>query len=381
MTNQIFNEITVPCKKFLTASDHSGLITVAFYFTDIDNTGGKRSFVANVVKLDAKGDICESQAYLGELNFKVGLVAAKLEYFEADYDNKKVTYKQTEDLNHEVGIYFYNSLPDDLGNRTPRYVLLEGGPELVGGDFAYLNTFIYKTSGPKDLMCHYITKDFDKFFQDYPSITYYTSGFYRRYYWDYIAELNTRRSRGDDIESICSYSFYQHLRETRNVDPDIFETYSYLRHDSHVRLKDMLEDYGTKSRSGCFYMDHHDHYLDGSVVKKFLKYVEGLDYLYDTVDMESEADDLVDVMKSILTRRKELFAGATDMDIEAFNMLPDSISTGRIRLSIFTIEEALSEAANGIKDHLPFNLFKTKHMLEDEYKENDDLVKQSDFII
>lgn len=376
MTTQIFNKVTVPCKKFLTASDHSGLTTVAFYFTDIDNTGGKRSFVAKVVKLDVEGNIRESQAYLGELNFEVGLVAAKLAYFEADYDNKKVTYKQIEDLNHEVGIYFYNSLPDDLANRTPRYVLLEGGPELVGGDFAYLNTFIYKTSGPKDLMCHHITKDFDKFFQDYPSITYYTSGFYRRYYYDYIAELNTRRSRGDDIESICSYSFYQHLRETRNVDPDIFETYSYLRHDSHVRLKDMLEDYGTKSRSGCFYMDHYDHYLDGNVIKKFLKYVESLDYLYDTVDSESEADDIVDLMKSILLR-KDLFVGATDMDIEAFNMLPGNISNEGVP----TATTILSEVATGITDHLPFNLFKTKRMLENEYKENDDLVKQSDFAI
>lgn len=381
MTNQIFNEVTVPFKKRLTSTDHSGLTAVAFYFTDIDNIDNNRSFVTSVVKLDANGDILESQAYLGEFNFKVGLVAAKLDYFDPDYDGEKVTYKQIEELNHETGIHFYNSLPDDLSNRTPRYVLLEGGPELVGGDFAYMNTFIYKTSGPKDLVCHHITKDFDKIVQDYPSITYYTSGFYRRYYYDYIAELNARRDRGNDIESIYTYSFYQHLRETRNVDPDIFEAYSYLRHDSHVRLKDMLEEYGTKSRSGCFYMDHHDHYLDGSVVKKFLKYVEGLDYLYDTADMESEADDLVDVMKSVLTRRKELFAGATDMDVESFNMLPDNIATGRIRLSTFTIEEALSEAANGIKDYLPFNLFKTRRMLENEYKENDDLVKQSGFSI
>lgn len=376
MTTQIFNEVTVPCKKFLTASDHAGLTAVAFYFTEVDNAGDKRSFVANVVKLDANGDILESQAYLGKFNFEVGLVAAKLEYFEADYDNETVTYKQTESLNHEVGIYFYNSLPDDLSNRTPRYVLLESGPELVGGDFAYLNTFIYKTSGPKDLMCHHITKDFNMFFQDYPSITYYTSGFYRRYYYDYIAELNTRRSRGDDIESICSYSFYQHLRETRNVDPDIFETYSYLRHDSHVRLKDMLEDYGTKSRSGCFYMDHYDHYLDGNAVKKFLKYVESLDYLYDTVDSESEADDIIDLMKSILLR-KDLFVGATDMDIEAFNMLPGNISNEGVP----TATTILSEVATGITDYLPFHLFKTKRMLENEYKENDDLVKQSDFAI
>lgn len=380
MTNQIFNEVTVPCKKFLTASDHAGLTTVAFSFTEVDNASSKRSFVANVVKLDTNGDILERQAYLGKFNFEVGLVAAKLEYFEADYDNKTVTYKQNEDLNHEVGIYFFNSLPDDISDRTPRYVLLEGGAELVGGVFAHLNTFIYKTLGPKDLMCHHITKDFDKVVQDYPHIDYYTSVLYRKYCYDYITELNTRRNRGDDIESICSYSFYQHLRETRNVDPEIFDIYNDLRMDSHARIKDMLVDYGSNSRSGCFYMDHHDHYLDGNVVKKFLKYAEGLDYLYDTVDMESEADDIVDLMKSVILR-KDLFAGATDMDIEAFNMLPDNIASGRIRLSTFTIEEALSEAASGIKDYLPFHLFKTRHMLEDEYKENDDLVKQSEFSI
>lgn len=139
-------------------------------------------------------------------------------------------------------------------------------------------------------------------------------------------------------------------------------------------------DYASNGRSGCFYMDNYDHLLNGKAIRKFLKYVESLDYLYDTVDSESEADDIVDLMKSVILR-KDLFVGATDTDIEAFNMLPGSISDGRIRLSTSTIEEALSEAANGIKDYLPFHLFKTRHMLEDEYKENDDLVKQSDFSI
>ena len=380
MTNQIFNEVTVPFKKLLAASDHTGLTTVAFYFTEVDNIGNKRSFVASVVKLDVNGDILESQAYLGKFNFKVGLVAAELEYFEADYNNKTVTYKQTEDLNHETGIYFFNSLPDDLNNRTPRYVLLEGGPELVGGDFAYLNTFIYKTSGPKDLMCHHIAKDFNKLAQYYPHADYYTSVLYRKYYHDYIAEFNARWDRRDDAESICSYSFYQHLRETRNVDPEIFDIYNDLRMDSHARLKDMLVDYASNGRSGCFYMDNYDHLLNGKAIRKFLKYMEGLDYLYDTVDSESEADDIVDLMKSVILR-KDLFVGATDTDIEAFNMLPGSISDGKIRLSTFTIEESLSEVATGIKDYLPFHLFKTRHMIEDEYKENDDLVKQSDFSI
>lgn len=380
MTNQIFNEVTVPFKKLLAASDNLGLTTVAFYFTEVDNIGNKRSFVASVVKLDVNGDILESQAYLGKFNFKVGLVAAELEYFEADYNNKTVTYKQTEDLNHETGIYFFNSLPDDLNNRTPRYVLLEGGPELVGGDFAYLNTFIYKTSGPKDLMCHHIAKDFNKLAQYYPHADYYTSVLYRKYYHDYIAEFNARWDRRDDAESICSYSFYQHLRETRNVDPEIFDIYNDLRMDSHARLKDMLVDYASNGRSGCFYMDNYDHLLNGKAIRKFLKYMEGLDYLYDTVDSESEADDIVDLMKSVILR-KDLFVGATDTDIEAFNMLPGSISDGKIRLSTFTIEESLSEVATGIKDYLPFHLFKTRHMIEDEYKENDDLVKQSDFSI
>ena len=131
MTDQIFNETTVPFKKRLTSTDHSGLTAVAFYFTDIDNIDNNRSFVTSVVKLDANGDILESQAYLGEFNFKVGLVAAKLDYFNPDYDNEKVTYKQIEELNHETGIYLYNSLPDDLGNRTPRYMLLEGGEDSV----------------------------------------------------------------------------------------------------------------------------------------------------------------------------------------------------------------------------------------------------------
>lgn len=381
MTIQIFNEVTVPFKKRLTSTDHSGLTAVAFYFTDIDNIDNNRSFVTSVVKLDVNGDILESQAYLGEFNFKVGLVAAKLDYFNPDYDNEKVTYKQIEELNYETGIYLYNSLPDDLGNRTPRYILLEGGGDSVSGVFAYLNTFIYRTSGPKDLMCHHIAKDFDKLAQYYPHADYYTSVLYRKYYHDYIAEFNARWDRRDGAESICSYSFYQHLRETRNVDPEIFDIYNDLRTDSHARLKDMLVDYGSNNRSGCFYMDHYDHYLDGNAIRKFLKYVDGLDYLYDNVDSESEADDIVEVMKSVLARREELFAGATDMDIEAFNMLPDNLAFGKIRLSTFTIEESLSEAATGITDYLPFHLFKTKRMVEDEYKENDDLVKQSDFAI
>lgn len=380
MTTQIFNEVTVPFKKRLTSTDHSGLTAVAFYFTDIDNIDNNRSFVTSVVKLDVNGDILESQAYLGEFNFKVGLVAAKLDYFNPDYDNEKVTYKQIEELNHETGIYLYNSLPDDLDNRTPRYMLLEGGEDSVSGVFAYLNTFIYRTSGPKDLMCHHIAKDFDKLAQYYPHADYYTSVLYRKYYHDYIAEFNARWDRRDGAESICSYSFYQHLRETRNVDPEIFDIYNDLRTDSHARLKDMLVDYASNGRSSCFYMDHHDHQLNGKTIRKFFKYVEGLDYLYDTVDMESEADDIVDLMKSIILR-KDLFAGATDMDIEAFNRLPGSISDGKIRLSTFTIEESLSEAATGIKDYLPFHIFKTRQMLENEYKENDDLVKQSDFII
>ena len=98
MTTQIFNEVTVPCKKFLTASDERGLITVALYFTDIDNIGNKRSFVANVVKLATNGDILENQAYLGEFNFEDGLVAAKLDYFESDHANEEVTYRQNEEL-------------------------------------------------------------------------------------------------------------------------------------------------------------------------------------------------------------------------------------------------------------------------------------------
>ena len=365
MTNQIFNEVTVPCKKRLTSTDHAGLTAAAFYFTDIDDIDDKRSFVANVVKLDVNGDILESQAYLGEFNFKVGLVAAKLDYFDPDYDNEKVTYKQIEELNHETGIHFYNSLPDDLGNRTPRYMLLEGGEDSVSGVFAYLNTFIYRTSGPKDLMCHHIVKDFDKLAQYYPHADYYTSVLYRKYYYDYIAELNVRRERGDDIESICAYSFYQHLRETRNVDPEIFDRYNELRMDSHARLKDMLVDYGSNGRTCCFYMDNHDHYLDGNAIKKFLKYVDGLDDLYNTVDGESEADDIVDAMKSVLSRREELFALSTDMDIEAFNMLPVNIATGKLQCDTFAIEEALSEAATGITDYLPFHIFKTRHMLED----------------
>lgn len=381
MTDQIFNEVTIPCKKRLTSTDHSGLTSVAFYFTDIDDIDDNRSFVANVVELDTNGDILERQAYLGEFNFKVGLVAAKLDYFDPDYDNEKVTYKQIEELNYETGIHFYNSLPDDLGNRTPRYMLLEGGEDSVSGVFAYLNTFIYRTSGPKDLMCHHIAKDFDRLAQYYPHADYYTSVLYRKYYYDYIAELNARRERGDDIESICSYSFYQHLREIRNVDPEIFDRYNELRMDSHARLKDMLVDYGSNGSTGCFYMDNHDHCLDGNAIKKFLKYVDGLDDLYNTVDGESEADDIVDAMKSVLTRREELFAGATNMDIEAFNMLPVNIATGRLRCDTFTIEEALSEAATGITDYLPFHIFKTRHMLEDEYKENDSLVEQSDFTI
>lgn len=99
MTTQIFNEVTVPCKKFLTASDErglGGLITVALYFKDIDNIGNKRSFVANVVKLATNGDILENQAYLGEFNFEGGLVAAKLDYFESDHANEEVTYRQNE---------------------------------------------------------------------------------------------------------------------------------------------------------------------------------------------------------------------------------------------------------------------------------------------
>lgn len=381
MTDQIFNKVTVPYKKRLTSTDNVGLSAVAFYFTDIDDVDCNRSFVASVVKLDTNGDILENQAYLGEFNFKVGLVAAKLDYFVPDYDNKKVTYKQIEELNHETGIHLYNSLPDDLSNRTPRYMLLEGGEDLISGLFAYLNNFIYRTSGPNDLMCHHIVKDFDKLAQYYPHADYYTSVLYRKYYYDYIAELNARRERGDDVESICSYSFYQHLRETRNVDPEIFDIYNELRMDSHARLKDMLVDYGSNNRSGCFYMDNHDHYLDGNAIRKFLKYLKGLDYLYDTVGSESEADDIVEVMKSVLDQREKLFAGATDMDIEAFNMLPDNLAGDKIRLSTFTIEESLSEVATGIVDYLPFNLFKTRHMLEDEYKENDDLVKQSDFVI
>lgn len=381
MTNQIFNEVTAPFKKRLTSTDHSGLTAVAFYFTNIDDIDGNRGFVTSVVKLDVNGDILESQSYLGEFNFKVGLVAAKLDYFNPDYDGEKVTYKQIEELNHETGIHFYNSLPDDLSNRTPRYMLLEGGEDLVSGVFAYLNTFIYRTSGPKDLMCHHIVKDFDKLAQHYPHADYYTSVLYRKYYHDYIAELNARWDRGDDVESICSYSFYQHLRENRNVDPEIFDRYNDLRMDSHARLKDMIVEYGSNGRTGCFYMDNHDHYLDGNAIKKFLKYVDGLDDLYDTVDMESEADDIVDVMKSVLARREELFAGATDMDIEAFNMLPDNLASGKIRLSTFTIEEVLSEVATGKTDYLPFHFFKTQYMLEDEYKENDSLVEQSDFAI
>ena len=380
MTTQIFNEVTVHCKKFLTSSDHSGLTTVAFYFTEVDNIGNKRSFVASVVKLATNGDILENQAYLGEFNFKVGLIAAKLAYLEPDHNNEKVTYKQNEELNHETGISLYNSLPDELGDRIPRYMILEGGEDLIAGVFAYLNTFIYRTAGPRDRMCHHLVKDFDKLAEIYPHVNYYTSVLYRKYYHDYITELNARRDRGDDVESICSYSFYQHLREIRNVDPEIFDIYNDLRMDSHARLKDMLMDYGSNGRSGCFYMDTYDHLLNGNAIRKFLKYVEGLDYLYDTVDSESEADDIVDLMKSVILR-KDLFAGATDMDIEAFNRLPGSISDGRIRLSTFTIEESLSETATGIKDYLPFHLFKTKHMLEDEYKENDDLVKQSDFSI
>lgn len=152
MTIQIFNEVTVPFKKRLTSTDHSGLTAVAFYFTDIDNIDNNRSFVTSVVKLDANGDILESQAYLGEFNFKVGLVAAKLAYFEPDHNNEKVTYKQNEELNHETGISLYNSLPDELGDRIPRYMILEGGEDLIAGVFAYLNTFIYRTAGPRDRM-------------------------------------------------------------------------------------------------------------------------------------------------------------------------------------------------------------------------------------
>lgn len=380
MTAKIFNEVTVPCKKFLTDSNErglGGLITVALYFTDIDNIGDKRSFVANVVKLAANGDILENQAYLGEFNFEVGLVAAKLDYFESDHVNEKVTYRQNEEVNYETGITFYNSLPEDRYSRTPRYMLLEGGVDQVGGGFAYLNTFIHKTIGAKDLMCHHTVRDFHKLAKEYPDVTYYTSSLYRRYCYDFTTELNARRERGDSIETICSYSLYQHIRETRNVDPEIFDTYGDLRRNSRVEVMDIMEDYSPKSKSKCFYMDNYDHYLNGNAVRKFLKYSEGLDYLYDTVDTESDADEIVDLMKSVLTQREEIFAGATDMDIEAFNMIPGNTSAEKID----AVKEILSDVAEGRIDYIPFYFFKTRRMLENEYKENDDLVKQSDFAI
>ena len=124
-------------------------------------------------------------------------------------------------------------------------------------------------------------------------------------------------------------------------------------------------------------MDKYDHYLNGNAVRKFLKYSEGLDYLYDTVDTESDADEIVDLMKSVLTQREEIFAGATDMDIEAFNMIPGNTTAEKID----AVKEILSDAAEGRIDYIPFYFFKTRRMLENEYKENDDLIKQSDFAI